>query len=190
MLSIRVEGTRVVIDGLNQLAAEMPKAVDRGLVNIAKGVYSDAFKWLSGPGRTSVRLTNRNRVKWSDIETRKTKSRNNKTSRRGQFDSLEARPGSYPVPVQTGNLRRLLDWLKPGESKTGAVGTFTAGKNEVIIYDSAQYARVIHEGRASSAKYGARRFLTDAFARFNSGGKVVQTIETEIQAEIAKAKLK
>src|SRR5512139_1469234 len=44
--------------------------------------------------------------------------------------------GGYPVPVRIGHLRRSLDWLKPGETKTGEAGTFTAGKHESVVYNS------------------------------------------------------
>lgn len=94
--------------------------------------------------------------------------------------------GGYPIPVRTGNLRRLLDWLRPGESKTGPAGTFTAGQNEVVVYDSAEYAHVIHEGRGSSAKFGPRKYLDDALARFNQGARVGQIIGEEINREVNK----
>ena len=94
--------------------------------------------------------------------------------------------GGYPVPVRTGHLRGHLDWLMPGASKTGPAGTFSAGRNEVVIYDSALYSRVIHEGLGSSAKFGPRRYLTDALARFNQGERIMRIFEEEIQVEIAK----
>lgn len=98
--------------------------------------------------------------------------------------------GGYPVPVRTGHLRRSLNWLKPGESKTGPAGTFTAGQNEVVIFDSAEYANVIHEGLGSSAKFGPRRYLTDALEQFSAGDRIKRTIEEEIEKEILKAGLK
>ena len=97
--------------------------------------------------------------------------------------------GEYPVPVRTGHLRRSLDWLKPGTSKTGDVGTFTAGSHEVIVYNSAIYANAIHEGKFSSQKHGPRRFLADALEKFNQGDRIKNTIEEEIQKEIDKRRL-
>ncbi len=94
------------------------------------------------------------------------------------------------MPVRTGFLRHVLDWLNPGESKSSSIGTFTAGADEVVIYNSAEYAGVIHDGRGSSAKFGPRRFLTDALVKFNSNDQIKQTIEEEIEKEISRAGLK
>jgi hypothetical protein len=96
------------------------------------------------------------------------------------------RPGGYPVPVRTGHLRRMQAWLKPGETKTGEAGTFTAGPMEVVVYNSAGYATMIHEGKGRNARHGARPFLTDALTRFNSGARIVKIMEEEIAAEIAR----
>ncbi len=92
--------------------------------------------------------------------------------------------GNYPVPVVAGNLRRLLDWLAPGQSKSSGGMTFVAGLNETVIYDSAEYARTIREGRGSSEKYGARDYLTDAFNKFNEGGRVKKILEEEMGKEL------
>lgn len=154
-ISVRIEGDKVLIAGLNQLAAELPRAIDRGLVNVAKGIHRDAFDFLSGAG--------------SKVSTR-----------RGAY------AGGYPVPVRTGHLRRSLAWLRPGASKTGDAGTFIAGEHEVVIYDSALYANVIHEGKGSSAKYGRRPYLQNALEKFNQGNRIAATIEEEIQKEIDK----
>lgn len=104
---------------------------------------------------------------------------------REAFDLLSgssASVGGYPVPIITGNLRRLLDWLKPGASKDG----FTAGPLEAVVYNSAEYARTIHEGWGSSAKFGARPYLTDAFKRFNQGEKAAEIVMEEIDKDITK----
>lgn len=156
-ISVRIEGDKVLIAGLNQLAAEMPHAIDRGLVNVAKGIHRDAFDFLTGAG--------------SKVSTK----------RRGAY------AGGYPVPVRTGHLRRSLDWLRPGASKTGDAGTFTAGEHEVVVYDSALYAAVIHEGKGSSAKFGRRPYLTNALEKFNQGNRIKATIEEEIQKEVDKS---
>ncbi len=90
--------------------------------------------------------------------------------------------GAYPVPVVTGHLRRLLDWLKPGARKEN----FSAGPLESIVYNSAEYSRVVHEGRGSSTKFGVRSFITDGFERFNKGDKLAEIAAEEIEAEARK----
>jgi hypothetical protein len=166
-----------VIAGLNKLAAEFPRAVRRGLESTAKGVHREAYKFLSGAGGAGKKQRN--------DYTGFTK----KSGENVMFRSYQG-AGGYPVPIRTGHLRRSLDWLKPGESKTGEVGTFTAGQNEVAIYDSAQYANVVHESLGSSAKSGSRRFLTDGLKKYNTGDRIKTNIEEEIQKEISKAGLK
>jgi len=92
--------------------------------------------------------------------------------------------GAYPVPVVTGHLRRSLDLVLPGRSKTSDGVTFNASKNEVIVFDSADYAKLIHEGKETSAKYGPRRFLTDAFELFNRDTPITEIIINEINNEM------
>ncbi len=99
------------------------------------------------------------------------------------FDKLSGAKGpagEYPVPVVTGHLRRLLDWLKPGASKSGEAGTFSAGEMSTVVFDSASYAFAIHEGKGSSTKFGARPFLSDGFDQFNEGDKIVSILNDEI----------
>jgi len=95
--------------------------------------------------------------------------------------------GGYPVPVRTGHLRRMLDWLAPGDSKSGDIGAFTAGDDEVVIFDSASYAPAIFLGRGSSDKFGPRDALRDALDYFNHGGQIQQILGEEIRKEINKA---
>jgi len=94
--------------------------------------------------------------------------------------------GGYPVPIRTGHLRRMLDWLKPGSSKTSNGMTFKAGSTEAIVYDSAEYAEVIHQGLGSSRKFGARPFITDGFERFNSRVPLEKIAGEEIEKEAKK----
>jgi len=186
-IQITIKGDKIILEGLNQISKEIPDAIERGLVRSALGIYEAAFNFLHGPGRTPVRLRETTRffmeegregtVSAYGITKRKTKAR-------GQFYSLQARPGSYPVPQIKGNLIRLLNWLHPGTSKTGEAGTFSAGPLEVNIYDSAIYADVVHEGKGTSKKYGPRRYLTDALTMFNQGNNIKETIEEEIQKTI------
>lgn len=175
-LSVTISGDKVVIRGLQSIAAQMPKAVQRGLSQSAKGVHRAAFDFLSGPGGI--------------YEDRVSKKTGNAWRKKVGITPA----GGYPVPVRTGNLRRLLDWVPPGatkmskESKTGkgSGASFTAGLMEAIVYDSALYGRVIHEGRGSSAKFGARPFLFDAFKRFNEAAGVAKAIEEEVRKVIDK----
>lgn len=89
--------------------------------------------------------------------------------------------GAFPVPVKTGHLRRMLDWLEPGQSKTTEDGSITAGDFEVIVYDSAAYATVIAKGWGSSAKFGERDYLVDAFNQFNEGERIARTVAQEVE---------
>ena len=161
MLDVRVSivGDQVVIQGINGLGAAMLPTIQRGLATAAQSVHRNAMTWLNGPGRTIMKAT---------------------TRKRGQSDSLGARPGSYPVPVMTGNLKRLLNFLNPGQSKNG----FSAGPLQGIVYDSAAYASVIHDGSGTSSAYGKRPFIDDAFAAFNGAAGVAAAIETELAREI------
>ncbi len=117
---------------------------------------------------------------------------------RGSFDYLSGpgakdsnvESGGYPVPVRTGHLRGSLDWLKPGASKSSNGQTFAAGNMEVMVYDSAEYARVIHEGTGSSKKFGPRRYITDAAETFFSSGRAVRILDEETDREIRKGGLR
>jgi len=160
-LNVTIEGDKVIIEGLQALAEEMPHVLQRGLKRINRGVHRSAMDFLNGPGRTVMKQKN---------------------LLRGQSDDLGARPGSYPVPVITGNLKRLFDFLDPGQSKD----RFSAGPLEAIVYDSAEYANVIHEGTGSSTAYGRRPFLDDALEQFNQGGQIAVVLEEELQKEVEK----
>lgn len=173
-LQVQISGDQVIIEGLQGLSRDMPNVIGRGLSNVAMGTYANAFKWLSGAGGVAKKKALTGPIRGSRGFTKK-------SGEQVGFSVMQG-AGAYPVPVRTGNLRRLLDWLQPGASKDG----FSAGPMEVIIYDSALYASVIRDGTGSSAKFGKRDFLTDAFNQFNAGAGVAGTIEQEIQAAIAK----
>lgn len=183
-VQVTIENEQVVVKGLQRFAEQTPAAVRRGLMRVAAGTHREAMDWLSGPGRTKMRLTNRGAVIHEDGRITKRKTRLS-----GQTSQLGARPGSYPVPVLTGNLRRMLNWLSPGQTKSGEAGTFTAGDMEVVVYDSAAYADVIRSGKWTSKGFGPRPFLEDALTRFNEGARIKQILEEEIQAEIEKGGL-
>jgi len=167
-IQVTVEGEKIIIEGLESLGDNIRPALQRALAKMGKGIHREAYDFLSGPG-----------AKGSN-----------------------APAGGYPVPVRTGTLRRLLDWLEPGETKTvGAMydwrdkslitssGTFSAGPMEAMVYDSAEYARVIHEGTHTSREYGRRPFLEDALEKFNSEDRIRKIFEGEIKREIKKSGL-
>jgi hypothetical protein len=166
-----------MLEGLNQLAANMTQTTNKGSIRVAKGIYREANVWLSGAGGASKRV----RSDYTGF-----------TKKSGQAVSFRSYQGAgrYPVPIRAGNLKRLLDWLEPGQTKQGEAGTFTAGPNEVVIYDSAEYADTIHEGKGSSAKYGPRPYMTDALEIFNTGSLIRQMVDEEIQKEIDEKGLK
>lgn len=180
-IQVTIQNEQVVIRNLQRFADQVPGAVKRGLKRVAAGVHHDAMAWLTGPGRSKMRLTNKGAIIQEDGRITK-----RKTALRGQSDQLGARPGSYPVPVLTGNLRRMLNWLSPGDSKSGDAGTFTAGPMEVVVYDSAAYADVIAKGKWTSAGFGPRDFLGDALTKFNEGARIKRILDEEIQQEISK----
>lgn len=94
--------------------------------------------------------------------------------------------GGYPVPVRTGHLRRSLDWLKPNTSKSAGGQTFSTGDMESMVYDSAAYAVVVHEGIGSSAAHGPRRFIDDALRAFNGSNRIAEILTDEIDKNLAK----
>lgn len=164
---LTIEGDKVVIDGLQGLEREIPKALQRGLSRAAIAIYRQAYQFLSGPGAH-----------------RETKT--SKTGRQYSRKIADTASGGYPVSVRTGWLRRELNWLKPGQTKEGELGQVTAGPFEAIIYDAAAYAMPIHEGIGSSAKFGPRKFITDAMELFNRG----LGIQMVLRDEVHKAKVK
>lgn len=85
--------------------------------------------------------------------------------------------GSYPVPVRSGKLKRLLSALEPGRTKNG----FITGPLQSMVFNSAPYSQTIHEGTDTSKKYGPRRYLTDALNRFNASGSIDMILEDETQ---------
>jgi hypothetical protein len=176
-LHLTIEGDKIIIDGLQKFAAELPGAVQKGLAQVGAGVFTEALYWLKGAGGASKKVR-------SDYV-----GFTKKSGEEVKFRSYKG-AGGYPVPIRTKNLLSHLNWLFPGKSKSDDSGSFTAGPFETVIYDSAAYANVIHEGRGSSAKFGPRRYLTDALEKFNQGAKISDTIEDEIEKAIAKAGLK
>jgi hypothetical protein len=169
VLTAIVENDKIVLNGLQNVAREVPDAVRSGFNRIGPGIFAEAFQLLNGPGRPQVRLRDTDRQK--------------ATRPRGQFAQLGARPGSYPpVPSISGNLKRLLGWVGPGESK----GDFTAGDLDLILFDSADYASFIFEGKGSSSKYGERQAIQDGMENYGGVDKMAQVLDEEIQKTIDK----
>lgn len=171
MLTVAIKGLDETISRLDRLQVDSITALRRAMVDVAKGIHNEAQALLSGPGRRQMKLVSRH----------KTLTNLNRRNLRGQFSSLESRPGAYPVPVITGHLRRSLDWVKPGASKSGNGQVFSAGPDEVIIYNSARYARVIHDGTHSSTKAGKRPFLLDALKNYDRGGNIRRILDQRLQ---------
>lgn len=185
-VNVTIQGDKVVIAGLKGLAADLNKTVQRGLQVATQGIHRTAMDYLNGPGgfnsyetRTSKSGKQYQKKTGSKVESYAGFIR---ASGEAQMFKRFTDSGGYPVPVRTGNLKRLLDFVYPGQSK----GEFQAGPMEAIVYDSAEYARVIHAGTGSSAKFGKRAYLTDALAKFNESGGIAQAIENEIAVEIKK----
>lgn len=167
-VTVRVEGDKVVLCNLQGLVNDYPRAIQRGMSRSVKGIHRMAVDYLSGPGGKGEYVTTKTgTTRWKKRTT-------------------PIPSGGYPVPVRTGNLRRLLDFVEPGQSKSSNGQTFTAGPMEAVAYNSAEYARVIHDGTGSSAKFGPRPYLFDALEQFNQGDRIASNIAEEIAADIAK----
>jgi hypothetical protein len=164
-LKVTIDGDKVIIAGLKQFEKTLPGAIQKGLDRAGKGVFAEAHLFLSGAGakgtsKAVTSKTGKTYLKWT---------------------SQAVPPGGYPVPVRTGNLRNHLNLLLHGQSKSDGYGSFTAGAFENVIYDSAPYSVVIHEGLHTSAKYGPRRYMTDALEKFNQGDRIRAIIAEEIR---------
>jgi hypothetical protein len=171
-VSVTVNGDKVIIEGLNQLAAEMPRVAQRGLKRIVRGTHREAMYYLNGAGgagrKAQIVGPSRGFVK--------------KSGEVVNFKPQLTGAGGYPVPVRTGNLKRLLDFIDPGQS----MGAFSAGPLESVLFDSAEYASVVHDATGSSARFGKRPYLTDALTRFNQGNQIEAVMEDEQRIEIQK----
>jgi hypothetical protein len=161
VLDIRVELTGA--DEAGRELRRIPRdALQSCLGIIVQKSHREALRLLSGPGRTPAR-------------SRRYRGRQ-ATRAGGQFDMLGGKPGSYPVPRLTGNLARLLDFVKPGQVKVARGIVFRARQDEAILFNAAQYANVIHQGTGSSARFGKRPFLTDGFRKVPSQRVLEQEI--------------
>ena len=89
-------------------------------------------------------------------------------------------PGDYPVPVITGNLRRLLDFLPPGQSKQAGGVSFKAEEFSGVVYNSARYADVIRNGTHSSSKHDPRDYMEDGLKAFGGSARAAEYLLQEI----------
>lgn len=200
MLDIQVtlEGDKILLAGLQTWIEQFPKAISKALTRSGEGIYRYAHDNLNGGGGDNKK-TRGDYIGF--IKGARSSSGTYSTGTTVTFRAYKG-AGGWPVPVRTGNLKRLLAWLKPGATKTVAAfsdlrsqktvtlgGSLSAGTQEVIIYNAAEYANAIHEGRGSSAAYGKRPFLTDGLTRFNQGDRIRAILEEEIQSARAKAGL-
>ena len=193
VLQASISGDRIVIKGMQDLAVVAPEALKRGLRTSARGIYAVAHKNLEGSGR--IRVKTHGNWKWraaggyqreGATKIRTTKDAGGNVT--GMHSFLGARPGSYPVPIITGNLVGRLGILEPGESKRGQgdIGSFTAGELEFVVYDSAAYAYVIRDAKGSSRNHGPRDFLGDAVKTYDQTVGIARQVEDELQKEIDK----
>jgi len=167
-IRVTVKGDKVLVEKLGAYSrAITAEALPRALRKIAAGTAREAMKNLQGPAR--------------GVHSKRAR-------RSGRQRAVAGSPGlagGYPVPRVTGNLLRLLRWLGPGRSvSTSGVKsvskTFATGPLEAVVFDSALYAGAIHGGFGSSAKYGARPYLDDAFRSFNAGSASAQAVDFEL----------
>lgn len=177
-IDLTMDGDKKILDKLRRLAKDYPEAAKQGLVRSIREIYDESFKLLRGPSRKPGR-----KREWTATGYRLS------GRLRGQADPLNARPGSYPVPVITGHLRSRLAVLEPGEriragrsftyqfggrrvQKIEEGASIQAGPHEVILYDSAVYAETIHK---------TRPFMKDAFTNYGFG-RIRQNIEDELRS--------
>lgn len=180
-INVTIKGDKIIFEGLDRFAQQIPGAVQKGLTDAVRGMHSEALALLNAAGAKGDYSTG----KWKEKDT-------------------PDASGGYPVPVRTGFLKRALHYLEPGQSKSFGnqtdfqtrkskkvvKDTMKVGDTEAMLYNTAEYAYVIHEGRGSSAKFGPRPFLTDALEKFNQGDKIKKIMEDEINKAIKGAGLK
>lgn len=154
LATVKIVGDRAVIEDTDRIARNYPEAMVRGMSRIIIGVNREAVKNLSGPG-----------VK----------------PKRGKKSTTA---GGYPVPVITGNLRRLQNFVLPGRSKTSGGLSFSAGRFGGIVYNTAEYSQQIHEGRGSSRKHGKRQYISDAVLNFDRGNRMIGILDEEVSKEL------
>lgn len=179
-LNVTISGDKVLIEGLGQFAAEMPGTIRKGLKKVVRGIHPLAMAFLNGAGGAG------RKAQIVGPSRGFTKKSGESVNFKQQFQGA----GAYPVPVRTGNLKRLLDWVDPGQSISNNGMTFSAGNMEVVLFDSAEYAYPIHAGTGSSRKFGPRPFLTDALNKFNAGAGIAAVLENEISEALKKKGLK
>lgn len=179
-INVTINGDKVLIEGLGEFADEIPGTLRRGLKKTVRGIHPLAMAYLNGAGGAGRKAQ----------ITGPSRGFTKKSGESVNFKQQLSGAGAYPVPVRTGNLKRLLDFVDPGQTITSNGMAFSAGDMEVILFDSAEYAYPIHQGTGSSRKFGARPFATDALKRFNSETGIANVLENEISESLKKKGLK
>lgn len=127
------------------------------MINI-KSNASDLTRRLKAIGNGVGKATSKGLARWALLAHRE--------AHKLLSGSGKPAPGSYPVPVRSGHLRRSEDYVLPGRSKHG----ITAGDSEAWLVNSAEYARPIHDGTGTQRRFGRRRFMADAIENTRKDG--------------------
>ena len=167
-IQVDIQGEKVILNNLQSFADTLPKAVQRGLTRVAKGIHREAYEWLSGAG-----------AKASNVPSGGYPVPVRSGHLRGHLNWLK--PGETKAATEPSPLAESDSGKDPGFLVDGS---FTAGDMEAVIYDSAIYSKAIHDGAGSSAKFGPRPFLVDALERFNKGSRIEEIMAEEIETEI------
>lgn len=128
------------------LGERLIEANKEGLEQLGKSVLKNAVKHLSGEGSKYINIVGKYR-------------------RRKKEEIVP--PGSYPVPVRTGNLRRLTNYASPGSTAKVKDKSYKVEDNEVLIFNGAGYAKSVHNGIGRNSKHGPRTYMTDGFKDTN-----------------------
>jgi len=173
MINVTVTGTEAVGASLDDIATnKLPAAVKQALIDAVRGIHAATSNHLNREG-----CAGRKQRLVGPIRGRHgfTKSSGESIA----FKILQG-AGAYPVPVRTGNLRKSLFTVEPGRTVVNDSGSYQSGAFEAQVVASVKYARVIHEGRGSSKKFGPRPFLTDGFKDFGGREQVVELLRREL----------
>ena len=122
-INVTVTGDKIVIEGLQQLASEMPRVVQRGLKRVAVGVSIEALAFLEGKGgmNSYETVTSKNDNQYQKKTGSKREMYDGFTRASGEAQQFKryTDSGGYPVPIRTRELYRHLHFLYPGKSKDG-----------------------------------------------------------------------
>ena len=155
-ISVTIENEKVILEGLEGFSEDIrTKAIPEALREIASGTAREAIRFLEGPKR--------------GLKTVKAKGSGR------QRATPQGEAGGYPVP-RFPVICAYYEMARPNRTTESEGLSFTTGPMDAVIFNSAGYASVIHEGMGTSAKYGERRYIDDAFEVFNQGDKAIGLI--------------